>query len=214
MVQQAGFSKAGLLEVLRRAIGTRRDWPLRMPPMRPPRPGRTWIGPVVIVVSVLVTWPAFAGARGEDGSASFGLFVGGVSILLMAWSFILSLRLRMLEPAFGGLDSMYRSHRWTGTLAVVAMYLHTSVEAEIEGGIPGASERMADAAEDLVETGQVMLYVLVIISLIRWIPYRYWRLTHKFLGVPFAFACWHMFVAEKPFANGSGWGRSWGPRTS
>ena len=51
-----------------------------------------------------------------------------------------------------------------------------------------------------------MLYILVGISLIRWFPYRIWRLTHKLPGIPFAFASLHFFTAEKPYANGSAWG--------
>ncbi len=47
---------------------------------------------------------------------------------------------------------------------------------------------------------------LVAISLIRWLPYRFWRWTHKLLGVPFAFASWHFFTAEKTYANHSPWG--------
>lgn len=35
---------------------------------------------------------------------------------------------------------------------------------------------------------------------------RAWRLTHKLLGIPFAFASLHLFTAEKPYANGSAWG--------
>lgn len=124
----------------------------------------------------------------------------------MAWSFVLALRVSALERFFGGLDSVYKAHRWAGSLAVVAMWLHTSVEPEIEGGVLGASESVADSARSLAGTGQTLLYILVGISLIRWVPYRYWRWTHKLLGVPFAFACWHFYTAEKPYANSSGWG--------
>ena len=31
-------------------------------------------------------------------------------------------------------------------------------------------------------------------------------MTHKLLGIPFAFACFHFFTAEKPYANRSAWG--------
>ncbi|MDE0928622.1 MAG: ferric reductase-like transmembrane domain-containing protein [Acidimicrobiales bacterium] len=192
--------------VAERFAGSPRDWIPQTPALRAPRISRSWMGPLLITLSALVGWLAFVGAEGEDGSVTFGLFIGSVSIVLMAWSFVLSLRPRILEPVFGGLDKMYKSHRWSGTLAVVAMYLHTSVEAEIEGGIEGASESLADAAEDLAGTGQTFLYILVGLSLIRWIPYRYWRLTHKFLGIPFLFASFHFFTSEKPYANDSGWG--------
>ena len=187
-------------------MGRPSDWQLRRPQIRVPRPGVHWIGPTAIVASCLVGWLAFKDATGDEGNVAFGLFIGSVSILLMAWSFILAVRITALEPLFGGLDSMYRAHRWAGTLAVVAMYLHTSVEPEIEGGIRGASRSAADSAEDLAGTGQTMLYILVGISLLRWIPYRWWRWTHKLLGIPFAFASWHFFTAEKPYANGSAWG--------
>jgi predicted ferric reductase len=163
-----------------------------------------------MIASVVVIWPAFSGAQGEEGSVAFSLFVGAVSIVLMAWSFLLAVRLRVLEPLFGGLDSMYRSHRWAGGLAVVAMFLHTSVEAEIEGGILGASRSLANMAESLAGVGEIFLYILVAISAIRWFPSRFWRLTHKLLGIPFAFACFHFFTAEKPYANGSAWGWHFG----
>ncbi len=196
-----------MISFLRRLAGSRRDWRLdRLPRLSFPRPGLHWLGPLAIVASVLVGWPAFSGATGEGGSVAFGLFIGAASIVLMAWSFVLALRPRFLERFFGGLDSMYRAHRWAGALAIPTMFLHTSVEPEIEGGIRGAGESLAEQAEGLASTGELMLYGLVGVSLLRWFPYRYWRWTHKLLGIPFAFACWHFFTAEKTYANGSAWG--------
>ena len=194
----------------RRLLGRPADWHLRRPSLprssRPGRPRLAWLGPITVVVSTLIGWFAFAGAQGDEGNVAFGLFIGAASIVLMAWSFVLALRLRFLERFFGGLDSMYRVHRWAGSLAVVAMFLHTSAEPEIEGGIRGASRSLAEQAEGLAGTGEVMLYVLVALSLLRWFPYRWWRWTHKLLGIPFAFACFHFFTAEKTYANGSPWG--------
>jgi predicted ferric reductase len=200
-------TKRNLLGPAHRLLGTRSDWRLVKP--SEPRLGRLGlavVGPVAIASSVAVSWLAFSGAQGKDGPVAFGLFIGAISVLLMAWSFVLAMRPRPLERFFGGLDSMYRAHRWAGTLAVIAMFLHTRAEPEIEGGIRGASRSLANQAEGLAGTGETILYVLVGISLIRWFPYRFWRLTHKLLGVPFAFACLHFFTAEKPYANGSRWG--------
>ena len=159
------------------------------------------------MATTLVGWFAFQGAQGEEGgSVAFGLFIGAASIVLMAWSFVLAVRIRVLERFFGGLDSMYRVHRWAGSLAVLAMFWHTSAEPEIEGGVRGAGESLAEQAEGLASTGEMMLYALVGLSLLRWFPYRAWRWTHKLLGIPFAFACWHFVTAEKTYANGSPWG--------
>ena len=190
----------------RRAIGTRADWRLRWPRLALPRFGRHLIGPLLVFASVVASWFAFTNAQGEEGDVRFGLFIGAASIVLMAWSFVLALRPRRLEGLFGGLDRMYRVHRWAGALAVVAMFLHTRAEPEVEGGIRGASRSIANQAEGLAGVGEIMIYILVALSLIRWFPYRLWRWTHKLLGIPFAFACWHFFTAEKPYANTSGWG--------
>ena len=196
----------GLTSLARRLAGRPADWHLRRPTLALPRPGAHWVGPLLVLASVTFTWTAFTGAIGEEGDITFGLWVGSTSIVLMAWSFLLALRLRLLEPMFGGLDSMYRVHRWVGAASVVAMFLHTQEEPEIEDGIRGASKSMAEAAQDLAGTGETIIYILVGISLVRWIPYRYWRWTHKLLGIPFAFACWHFYTVEKPYSNGSGWG--------
>ncbi|MFW2382387.1 MAG: ferric reductase-like transmembrane domain-containing protein, partial [Acidimicrobiales bacterium] len=147
------------------------------------------------------------GAVGERGeSVALGLFVGAGSIVLMAWTFLLALRVRALEPLFGGMDRVYRAHRWAGSLAAVLMFLHVRIEPEIENGILGASRSVAEAAESLAGVGEIMLYVLVVLSVVRTLPYRIWRWTHKLMGVPFAFASWHFFTAEKPYENTSAWG--------
>ena len=193
------------LTIVRGLLGRRSDWRLVRPRMSAPRPTVGWIGTALVVASVAFSWFAFDTATGS-GSVGLALYLGASSILLMAWSFILALRLRFLEPLFGGLDRMYRVHRWAGTIAVVLMFFHIQTGFDIKGGIRGADKSLAEAAEELAGVGEIILYVLIGISLIRWVPYRWWRLTHKLLGIPFLFACFHFFTAEKPYANGSAWG--------
>jgi predicted ferric reductase len=186
-------------------LGRRADWRLeRFPSLSAPRPGRHWVGPVVVTASVLVGWFAFDDAVG-DGNVAFALFIGSASIVMMAWSFVLALRLRVNETLFGGLDRAYRWHRWLGALSVPAMWLHIETVDDVKG-IPGASRDIAHTAEDLAEQAETIIYVLVAASLLRWLPTRWWRWTHKAIGVPFAFASWHFYTATKPYANGSAWG--------
>ena len=184
------------------------DWQLSKPWIRVPRLRWHWLGPLAIVGSVLGGWFAFDGVTGLSASAAFSMWMGAGSILLMAWSFILALRIRTLERFWGGLDSMYRGHRWAGALAIPLMFLHTRIEPETEGAnvVAGARNGVAEAAEGLAETAELMLYGLVGVSLLRLIPYRWWRWTHKLLGLPFAFASWHFYTAEKPYGNVSAWG--------
>lgn len=188
-------------------LGSRRDWRLSRPgrPHRP-TPGVHWLGPLLVAGTSLWFWPAFAGTQGEDGDVTFGLYIGAVSIVLMAWSFVLAVRISTFELAFGGLDRAYRVHRWAGALSVVAMYLHTANIDELLAGVAGASEDLADRAEDLAGTAQNALYVLIALSVLRLMPYRWWRWTHKAVGVPFVFASFHFVTADKPYANTSAWG--------
>lgn len=175
------------------------------PRWRRPRPGLHWVGPTLVVSTTLAAWFSVSSATGS-GTPAFGLFVGLGSIVLMAWSFVLAVRLRPLEPLFGGLDRVYTAHRWSGMIATLAMFLHVRFAPDQSGGVPGASSQVADTAQELAGVGEIALYVLIGISILRWIPYRWWRLTHKLLGVPFAFASWHTWTALKPYANTDPWG--------
>jgi predicted ferric reductase len=198
-------------EVIRDAVsvmlGIRSDWRLHRHsiPLKP-QPGLAWSGPLLLLTITGVGWFAFADAVGDEDNVAFSLFIGSVSILLMAWSNILSTRLRILEPFFGGLDRMYRWHRWFGALSVATMWLHIQFVDDVKG-IAGASKDVADAAEELAGLGETVLYVLVIASLVRWVPYRWWRQSHKLLIFAFATASWHFHTSTKPYANESFWGR-------
>lgn len=194
-----------IVTILRRVLGTRRDWRLARPSTPSvPHFGVHTIGPVIAVSSLLVGWFAFTNTQSEEGGG-FSLFIGSVSILMMAWSNFLSTRVSPLEKIFGGLDHMYRWHRWFGALSVGAMWLHMELVDDVKG-IRGASKDIADAAEDLAETGSTLLYILIAASLLRVVPTRWWRISHKFLVLPYAFASWHFYTSTKPYANGSAWG--------
>ncbi|MDA2960234.1 MAG: hypothetical protein O3A28_09455 [Actinomycetota bacterium] len=191
--------------IARMLAGRRSDWRLhRVPSFAAPQPGRHWAGPIVVVGSILVGWFAFDDAVG-DGNVGFALFIGAASIVMMAWSFLLALRLQANETLFGGLDRAYRWHRWLGALSVPAMWLHIQMVDDVKG-IAGASKDIADAAEDLAEQAETIIYFLIAASLLRWLPTRWWRWTHKTFGIPFAFASWHFYTATKPYANDSAWG--------
>ena len=194
-----------VFSLLRLLLGTRHDWRIHRPTVPAlPHLGVHTLGPLFAIFSLCIGWFAFTDAVG-DGNTSFALFIGSVSILMMAWSNLLSTRVSSLEKVFGGLDHMYRWHRWFGALSVGAMWLHMEMVDDVKG-IRGASKDIADAAEDLAETGSTLLYILIAASVLRWIPSRWWRLSHKALILPYAFASWHFYTATKPYANNSPWG--------
>ncbi len=182
--------------------GDRRDWAVTLP--RPWRDGASLgsLGPLLVVASCVVWWFAYTG---EGPTVAVGLFAGTVAIVLMTWSFVLAVRPRWFEPFFGGLDRMYAVHRWTGVLSMGAMLLHVRLEPEVEGGFRGVLATFEDAATEAAEGAELAFYVLVAISLVRWVPYRWWRLSHKLLGVPFVFAAFHTITVDKPFPPDSAW---------
>lgn len=199
--------------VLKSLLGTRRDWvPNGLFVSGRPRLRLPSVGVIIAIGSIVVGWWAFAGATGidDDSRQSFdarpALFAGAISIMAMTWSHLLSTRLRPLEIMFSGLDRMYRWHRWSGALAVATVFLHTQIVDDVKG-IPGASRKVAKAAEELAGTAETFLYILVIASVIRWVPYRWWRHTHKLMYPVYIVACAHFYTASKPFGNGEAWGR-------
>lgn len=171
---------------------------------RPWRHGVSWdsVGPLLVVASCVVWWFPYAGA---GGMVAVGLFTGTIAVVLMAWGFVLAVRWRWFEPLFGGLDRMYAVHRWVGVLSMGAMLLHVRLEPEVESGFDGLLARFMDAGTDAAEVAEPAFYVLVAISVVRWVPYRWWRLSHKLLGVPFVFVAFHTVTVDKPFPPESAW---------
>ena len=49
----------------------------------------------------------------------------------MAWGQILSTRLRGIETVFGGLDRVYVLHKWAGIIAMIAVLLHDTIDADM-----------------------------------------------------------------------------------
>lgn len=190
------------MRAVKALLGRKSDWV----PAIPSLPGLANLpGPIIVILTFAVSAIPFLGMFNSAGNDGLGLLVGTVSIVAMAWTFVLAIRTRWSEYLFGGLDRVYVAHRWLGVVAVVLMWWHIQSSNEITG-IAGADPASAELGTTLAGIAETTLYVLVIMSIIRWLPWRLWRLTHKLLIIPFAFAAYHMITAEKPFANLSAWG--------
>lgn len=189
--------------IVRILAGRPQDWALTLP--RPWRHGLALasLGPLLVVVSALVWWFPYTGT---DSTVALGLFTGSVAVVLMAWSFVLAVRWRWLEPLFGGLDRMYAVHRWAGVLSIMAMFLHVRLEPEVRGGFDGVLSGYMESGTDAAGVAETLFYVLVAVSVVRWVPFRWWRLSHKLMGVPFAIAAFHTVTVDKPFPADSAWG--------
>ena len=133
-----------------------------------------------------------------------GLYLSGIlSLVLMALAMFLSIRPKWLEAPLGGMDRIYRLHKWSGILATLLAVTHWGFyEASgLVRSLVGRSGRVREAkgelarllhdpAEDLGEWGFYLLLALVAITLLRRFPYHLWRHSHRAMPVvylPLAF---------------------------
>lgn len=124
---------------------------------------------------------------------------GYLAINFMSITMILAMRPVWLESVLAGLDKTYQLHKWTGILAVIFAFGHLLIEmaddflkAQFgkerslrEADYSGLLDSLQDLAEDFGEPGFYLLLALVVIALIKWLPYHYWRYLHR--GMPLVY---------------------------
>lgn len=167
------------------------------------KPQLAWVGPVAIVLSLVVGVLAVRSGTGPEGKATTtGIEWGMSSLILMAWSLTLSTRLGVVEKLFGGVNGLYQTHRWVGIGALVAFFLHKRDPSVAWGYMPFSYE-VSNLAAEAAEKIFILAVVLVAVSLVRLIPYNWWRWSHKFFAVVFGVAAWHVVTTPRPFGPDS-----------
>ncbi len=146
---------------------------------------------------------------------------GTLCIGAMTACMVLATRARCIERLLGGLDKMYRLHKWMGIAALVTGIVHWWfakgtkwmvgwgwLQRPNRGGRPfGPRSGAADAnalqewlrgQRHLVETvGEWVFYaaaILIILALIKRFPYKTFVKTHKLLAVGYLLLAWHGVV--------------------
>ncbi len=157
------------------------------------------VGLTLIVASTLFpAYQLFSLTNVSDQVALFSQYLGLAALILMAWGQILATRLPGTEVVFGGLDRVYVLHKWAGIVAMVAILLHDTIDAEVNG--LGRETVLNELAETLGELSLYGLLILVVISVATFIPYHLWKWTHKGMGALFAASTFHFFFIMKPFS--------------
>jgi predicted ferric reductase len=159
------------------------------------------------------TWPATAHpwwiARQEL------LYLSGLlSLALMSLAMLLATRPVWLEAPLGGMDRIYRTHKWAGILGIGLAAAHWLVEMgdDIlksmigrEGRLPkdrvaGFHEILRDLAEDMGEWAIYAVLLMLAITLWRRFPYRAWRLVHRAMPVLYlVLACHAILLAPRDY---------------
>jgi predicted ferric reductase len=166
---------------------------------------------LIAIVSILWGWGIFIDGSIAGGSLPWvvrqeGMYLTGLlSIALMSFAVLLAARPAWLERPFGGMDRMYRDHKWAGILAVVFASLHWLIEmsgdiikSQIgrEGRLPklkyeGFLEVLRDFAEEIGEWAIYAVLVMLAITLWQRFPYRKWRFLHQAMPVIYLMLAFH-----------------------
>ena len=158
------------------------------------------VGLLIIAVSLLVPLYWFVPiATTRDPGAALSQYLGVSALIAMGLSQLMATRFRFLETIFGGLDRIYVLHKWLGIMALAALVLHDTIDADMRG--LGGETWLSDLAETLGEVSFYSLIALVVLSIATFVPYHLWRYTHKFMGACFTLGAFHFAFILKPFSN-------------
>lgn len=146
----------------------------------------------------IVLW--LIGLPANDGRPDFirqiiAEMLSSTGMILMGCAIVLSLRLPVLEPFFGGLDRMYKSHKTAALTGLGLVILHF-VLIPITGKSP--------LARDLGRIALAGFLILIALTLAPRVPvingyvqlaYHQWKYTHRLVGAFFILGMIHAFNA-------------------
>ncbi len=156
-------------------------------------------GLLLLTLAMLFPWVWLPGmANGGNVVAIFSQYLGMTALIAMTFSQLIATRWPGVEKMFGPLDQSYRLHKWMGLWALVATFLHDTIDADIEGSKRTALGEIAETAGEIGLNGML---ILVLITVATFIPYHLWKWTHRFIGVFFVLSAFHYFFIERPFSN-------------
>jgi predicted ferric reductase len=171
---------------------------------------KTVLGGLLAIVTLLWGWQ-FLQAAPSGASLPWlvrqqGMYLTGLySIALMSLVMILSTRPAWLERPLGGMDRVYRMHKWAGILAVsfaAAHWLFQMSDDVIkaafgrEGRLPkeklaGLIETLRKLAEEMGEWAIYATLAMLVLTLWKRIPYRMWRHVHRLMPVLYLILAFH-----------------------
>lgn len=134
------------------------------------------------------------------------LYLTGLSaIILMSLAMVLATRPVWLERPFGGMDRIFRMHKWSGILAISFGAAHWLVELSDDilkalvgrnGRLPKEKlaaflEMLRDLAEDMGEWAIYALLAMLVLTMWKRFPYLVWRYVHRVMPVLYLMLAFH-----------------------
>ena len=145
-------------------------------------------------------------------------YSGVLGMGVMSAAMVLAVRPVVFEPYLGGLDKMYRLHKWLGISGLVIAVSHWLLAQGTKWAVgwgwlqrPARGPRavLVDApvqqffqnqrglAEGIGEWAFYAAVVLMVLALVKWFPYRHFFKTHHLLSVAYLALVWHSVVLLK-----------------
>lgn len=144
-------------------------------------------------------------------------YSGLLAMACMSIAMVLAIRPQWPEKWFGGLDKMYRLHKWLGISALVLTVVHWSwsnapkwagtfglLERVPHGPRPKLANPIAQwfmdfrgAAELIGEWAFYVATLLIVLALVKWFPYRLFYKTHRLLAVAYLALVLHVVFLTK-----------------
>ncbi len=166
-----------------------------------------------IVAVTALAWGAGLAAASHPASAHAlwiayqqALYLSGLlSIAMMSLAMLLATRPTWLESPLGGMDRVYRTHKWAGILGIGFGALHWLIEMSDKivkaaigrgGRLPkekfeGVLEAMRHLGKDMGEWAIYLVLAMLVITLWKKFPYRAWRYVHRAMPVLYLMLAFH-----------------------
>lgn len=146
--------------------------------------------------------------------AAMAQLTGVLAITCMSVAMVLAVRPRWPERWFGGLDRMYRLHKWLGISALVLAVTHwlwaqgpkwavgfgllerpqRGPRPVADGVIEQTLQSLRGTAEGVGEWAFYGAAALMVLALIKWFPYRWFFKTHRILAAAYLALVFHSVV--------------------
>ena len=142
---------------------------------------------------------------------AYTVLLGGLALGWMGFSMLLALRPAWLERRLGGLDKLFKVHKWVGITSVLLVVAHWLlilsprtlaswgwIATMTRGARPphGAAGEFSwvHLAKEMGEWSAWLMIILGIVALLRFVPYGWFRKLHKGFPVAFLIGAFHSVV--------------------
>jgi predicted ferric reductase len=164
---------------------------------------------IIISINLLIV-SLWVLSKSETSLTSLTLLfaLGEVTALLgaalLSLNYVLSARLKFVEPYFGGLDKMYKAHRLLGSFGFVAVCFHPVFLAMNSFASVNVVRYFIPSSNIPYALGVLSLYAyifLIVATAYLKLPYHIWKLTHQMMGVPLVLFALHIIFIPTSLHN-------------